>query len=639
MIPRATPCGQRRRSGTYSIVQIYLWIIGLGAWWFQAAPAPAVAQELTHVSQVLGGPRTYQVLLPPAYTTSKKRYPVIYWFHGYEQSNQEREEETSTYVAAHDVIVVNTGPVETQGSYPLYFPELVDQIDKTLRTIPDRDHRAVTGFAVGGFMAFWMAGKYPDLVSSASNFNGVPEAPVGPRDLDVEYNLDDQFNNYDGVRTRLVTGEPDSAQFYHRRMNGIWQSVQAAHTTENFDPEHATQAIPKTLDFHLQSFASPLPKPGAFSHADVYPNFAVWGWEVVSDRRQPGFTMLENVSNKGFRSSVREWVPGGAALPKVKLSIASARIYLPGSPHSVTYIRLRDGNVRKAVQKADAQGRLSFELDGDAYEVGISDGPLLAVAGYEVADEAWATAGKPVHLRVKFWNMGVAPSAAMTVQWESASPGVTFEFLASRLFALKPGESQVVPVTLTVADETRPMVRIFAVEGAVAPAVGMPVHRAAARGGPAADTRNRMPLDVTLYPPAESTLDFHIADGRAFKVYQHGVQITEVTFGEGNRDGHAAPGESFAVLLPEGEALRAAELFTNDACVDDTPRGDDSWNDYDHAGASVRYSLPTIRPDCPPGHVVHMLARIWIPNAPNHQARYAALEFPVWWRPGEEPKK
>ena len=93
------------------------------------------------------------------------------------------------------------------------------------------------------------------------------------------------------------------------------------------------------------------------------------------------------------------------------------------------------------------------------------------------------------------------------------------------------------------------------------------------------------------------------------------------------------------MLLPDGEYLRAAELFTNDACVDNTVRGSDSWADYDHAGSSVTYSLPSIRAECPPGHVVHMLARVVVPHAPNHQVRYAAVEFPVWWRRGEEPKK
>jgi hypothetical protein len=42
-----------------------------------------------------------------------------------------------------------------------------------------------------------------------------------------------------------------------------------------------------------------------------------------------------------------------------------------------------------------------------------------------------------------------------------------------------------------------------------------------------------------------------------------------------------------------------------------------------------------IRPDCPPGHVVRMLARVQLPDKPNHRLRYAVIELPVWWRRGE----
>ena len=87
----------------------------------------------------------------------------------------------SSYVAAHDLLVVDSGPVETTGEYPQYFPELADHIDKTLRTVADRDHRGLSGFSAGGFMAFYLAGKYPDLVSNASSFMGPTEYSVGPR--------------------------------------------------------------------------------------------------------------------------------------------------------------------------------------------------------------------------------------------------------------------------------------------------------------------------------------------------------------------------------------------------------------------------------------------------------------------------
>jgi hypothetical protein len=134
-----------------------------------------------------------------------------------------------------------------------------------------------------------------------------------------------------------------------------------------------------------------------------------------------------------------------------------------------------------------------------------------------------------------------------------------------------------------------------------------------------------MPLDITVFPPAEPATLFQIADGATVDAWRHGTEHAEATFGEGNRDNHAAPGESFAVLFPDGEYLRAAELFTNDACVDNTVRASDSLGEH----ASVKYSLPSIRPACEPGHVVHMLARVVAPGRPTE---YRAIEFPVWYR-------
>jgi hypothetical protein len=589
-------------------------LIGLlAAWVFQQT---AIVQEMRHSSQVLGGSREYRAILPPQYAASQKRYPVLYWLHGYEQTNAEREREIADYVAAHDLIVIESGPVETAGSFPLYFPELVATVDKSLRTLADRDHRAITGVAMGGFMAWWAAGKFPDLVASASNFMGVPEAGIGPKDFDVEYTHDDFFANYDGIRTRLIAGAGDPLEFYHHRLDSIWSAVRPDYDFVRFEAAQATEIIPKTLDFHLQSFAHPLPRPAVFTHSDVYPNFTVWGWEINSDRKQPAITTLENVSSRGFRSSVREWIPGGAPIPAVKLSITSpARLYPPASTQAITYIRLRDGNVRRATRKADAQGRLSFDLDGDEYEVGVAAGGVIVPTGYEVADAAWATAGKPVKLRVKFWNKGGARSATSTIQWQSPDPGIKFDPPSSRLFGLGPGESADLPVSVITDGRLRAMVKIVAAEGT-----------------------SQTPLYLPLWPQAETARVFQIADGTSPHVYRNATQEVATTLGEGNRDQHAAPGESFAILIPDGEALRAAELFTNDGCVDNTMRASDSWTDYDRSGASVHYSLPVIRKDCQPGHVVHMLARIVVPARPAPVVKLYAVEFPVWYRAGEEPK-
>jgi len=408
------------------------------------------------------------------------------------------------------------------------------------------------------------------------------------------------------VRIRLTRSSADSLVFYHRRLDSIWNYARSAFESAVFLSGQDLAEIDRTLEFHAAAFALPLPKPAVFSHADAWPNFEVWGWEALSNRKQPGFTVLENVSNTGFRSSVREYLPAGATIPQVHLSIASPAIYPPGVALTVTYIHLIDGKVRRAEQRADAHGRLNFELTGDAWEVGVASGPLLAVSGYAIADAGWATAGQPVSLKVQFWNKGAAKSGTSLVRWESPNPGVRLGTPEGRLNALDPGESSNLPVTFTVGDRERAVVKLVAVSGA-----------------------SRMAIEVPLFPPAEPAKDFQIADGRALTVFEQGTAKASERFGEGNGDGHAAPGETFAVLLPEGGALRAAELFTNDACIDNAMRGSDSWTAYDHSGASAKYSLPSVHVDCEAGHTVHMLARILIPNGAETHAKYFSLEFPV----------
>jgi Putative esterase len=609
-----------------SIVRFVAFLCAAAAMWgFQAPPkhysaaipGPSVpgVEEQAFQSQVLGGRRSYRVFLPPTYSRSQNRYPVIYWLYGYEQPNQEREKEISAYLAARDVIVVYVGPVETSGNYPLYFPELVDHIDHTLRTVADRDHRGVTGYAVGGFLALYTAGKYPDLFSSASSFLGMTESPVGPQGFEVDYRLHEIYANYDGVRTRLVADPRDPARFYHQRVNGIWLSARSNHETTEFDRDHANEAIPKTFDFHMRAFADPLPKPVVFSHWDAYPNFAVWGWEVASTRRQPGFTMLDHVSAKGFRCAVRQWAPNGLTIPQVKLSLASARLYLPGTSHKVTYIRLRDGQMHHDVLRADAQGRLNFELDGDAYQVGIGEEPEVTISGWRVEGSSWATAGQPVKLAVRFLNSGAARSATELVRWESPDPRLKLTPASGRLFGLAPGEAAPLVVTATGADPSQQTLRIVA----------------AIAGG-------RIAFDVPLFPPAQPSKEFEIADGRAVTAWQHATEHAEEVLGEGNRDGQAAPGETFVILLPDGEALRPAEVFSDDTCINIGLRGSDSWDYYDHQLASMAYSVASIPENCEPGHVLHVLARIVSPASGGYRTRYQVLEFPVWWRRGEEPR-
>lgn len=515
------------------------WLFALVA--LRAWSADAIILDRTHQSRVFHETRHYRIFLPPSYETPVKRYPVIYWFHGYgerynkgpankeyDQGNDYGGDNIANFVATHDVIVVkwdgynprtpyedyprpyNIGPVETERQFPLYFPELVATIDANYRTIADREHRATAGLSMGGFMSFWIAGKYPDMVSSASNFMGSSEFVVGPREFPVEYRHDEMAGNYAGVRTRLVTGTKDFIQFYHRQMNLLW--TMPTQETENFDFDHGTPGMAKTLAFHMNAFANPLPRPEIWSHADVYPQFFVGGWTVETDRKQPGFTILENVSRQGFVSAVREWLPGGKTMRNVGLKITTAGLYAKNSIVPVTTLRLRDGAFQTVHLKTDAEGRLHILLDGDEYSVGI---------------------------------------------------------------AYEPARKREAPLTF----------------------------------------------------PSTIATDYQIADHRALDVFQRAIQKQSLMLGEGNADGKVNPGERIAILFPDGNAFRAAELFSDDPCVDLTTRISDSWGEYDWVGASAKYTLAKI--NCDAGHSLKLKARILIPNKPNHEVREATIELKV----------
>lgn len=604
-----------------------------------AHASEALIADRTHESEVLRETRHFRIFLPGDYGSSGKRYPVVYWFHGYSErynkpveTPKDRNYDTGpdywgdtigAYVSAHDVIVVkldgynprtrdekyprpwNIGPVETYRQFPFYFQELVSYIDANYRTIADRDHRATAGLSMGGFMSFWVAGKFPQLVSSASNFMGSSEFVVGHRELQTEYRHDEMYGNYDGIRTRLVTGTKDFIQYYHRRMNAVWLFTAPGHETQAYDFDHGTPAMGKTLDFHMNAFAHPLPKPAEWNHIDVYPYFDVWGWSIGTDRRVPGFTTLSGVSKSGFRSSVREWVPNGSVLAKVKVSITTDRLYPPRAAQTLTFVRLRDGKSRRATQQADAEGRLTLELDGEDQEVGISSAGLLTMAGYRVEGEPWATVRRPVKIRARFWNTGASSLPAQTVRWETPNLSVAILQPASHLPPLAPGASAEAQFAFNVFDEKREIVRVMAVAGA-----------------------RKLPLDIQVFPAAPVAKDFKIADAKSYKIYQQAVDLQDVILGKGNGNGQANAGETVAILLPDGQGFRPVELFTNDACIDTSARESDPWGAYDHVGASAKYTLAAIRKDCG-GRVARLIGRVQFPNKPNHVLKLVEIDLPI----------
>jgi hypothetical protein len=586
--------------------------------------------DLKHYSKVFGEERNFRVFLPPDYETSApERYPVIYFFHGWSERYNKPPRGNSGYdsgdvyggdniarfVGTHKVIVVkwdgynprkpnedyprpyNISPVETHRQFPLYFPELVSHIDSKFRTIADRDHRATAGLSMGGFMSFWVSGKYPHLVGSASNFMGSSEFYVGPKALPTEYRHTEMYRNYEGVRTRLVTGSRDFIRWYHERMNAIWTIVRPHHETEQFDHEHGTPGMARTLAFHMNAFRNPLPRPSLWHHADVYPEFEVWGYSVQTDRKTPGFTYLENVSRSGFRSSVREWLPAGRLLPEVAVRISTDSVYERNKKYRITDVNVSTGEVRQTTSTSDANGRLHFQLNGAVHELGISEAakPVLTLSDWRITNGPWATNGTPLRLRLTLLNKGAAAGAVQGTLL-SRTPGVNVGSGDFKLSSLASGKVAETPdLTVELGPQEREILRFeVSLNGA------------------------KYPLELPVFPKSDVVSDAVILDGSKAAVWERAIHKVEKNLGMGNADGKAQAGEKVVLAAHNGDALRPVEVLTSHPCLDLTERVSDPWGAYDNVGATAKFTVVHILPSCKQRDAIPLFVQYQLPNKPVH---------------------
>lgn len=135
--------------------------------------------------------RRYSVILPPSYSTSDKRYPVVYVLHWYTGSYTSMVElvldsyrKALLEGNAQEMIFVFPDASNmlggsqylgspTIGDYETYITqELVDIVDARYRTIGDRNSRGVTGCSMGGDGSIYLALKYPGVYSVTAPVSG-----------------------------------------------------------------------------------------------------------------------------------------------------------------------------------------------------------------------------------------------------------------------------------------------------------------------------------------------------------------------------------------------------------------------------------------------------------------------------------
>jgi len=598
--------------------------------------------------------------LPPGYGADpEKRYPVIYFYHGWSQryfgstsrngfdkGDDNNGDNIANYVATHDVIVVkpdgynrnhsdqyylrpyNVSPVETYRQYPIYFPELVTHIDANYNTIADRDHRAISGLSMGGFMTFWISGKYPHMVTAAGNFCGSTEFWVGPKDTPVEYRHLDMHKNYQGLNVRLNYGDKDFIRGYHQDMNKVWTQVMDNYEYHIYDAAHSTCGMSEMFDFLMESFENPPGKPQTWHHTDVYPDFSVWDYHVNTDRSVPGFTVLENVTKRGFRCSVREFLPDGELLPFVNVTVTTAPLYEKNQPYQIHDTDLRSGHSSIKTILSDHSGRLKIALNGSQHEIGINEpesAPNICIASFKIEDACWATPGKEVAVSIELLNKGGTEAEGVKARLEATRNGTTII-----QDELKYGN---IGINETTSSRTS---FSFQVQKELIEIVKFKLLITDKNGHEWSDF-----IEIPVMPEQPEITDFEIADGKFFEVVEAGDDTVTAYLGIGNGDGIANPGESIVVLIKDQDLYRRAFLYTSDEYVNPSGlniRISDNWGSYDHVGGSAKYSVPVISSDCPEDYHMDFFAEYWLPDYPYHIIKRGKITLSVTGKDHTAPK-
>ncbi len=162
------------------------------------APLPAEAggtvQQDRFYSGAVGMERTLSVYLPEGYRGGEQRYPVLFVLHGLEGDHSDFF--THAGLARTLDRLIGSGAVRPtiviapdggDGYWTNHVPiegrpgprwadyvalDLVDRVDRTWRTVPSREARALAGLSMGGYGALSIALRHPDRFAAAVSLSG-----------------------------------------------------------------------------------------------------------------------------------------------------------------------------------------------------------------------------------------------------------------------------------------------------------------------------------------------------------------------------------------------------------------------------------------------------------------------------------
>ncbi len=174
------------RGSAQTFARAALIVLALLVLSFQLLHAGSRVDCATLASKALGKAVPYCVMLPPGYDAEpQRRFPVLYYLHGLGDNEQTMVNSGAWNLyldlvgqrKAGEFIIVNPAGYRTfyvnsadgKVRYEDFFiREFLPAIERKYRVLPGRAHRGLLGVSMGGYGAFHMAFRYPQLFGSVS---------------------------------------------------------------------------------------------------------------------------------------------------------------------------------------------------------------------------------------------------------------------------------------------------------------------------------------------------------------------------------------------------------------------------------------------------------------------------------------
>jgi enterochelin esterase-like enzyme len=259
-------------------------------------------REVWYHSKVTGTWRHALVYLPPGYDSdTKTRYPVLYLQHGggEDETGWIRQGRANfildNLIAAREskpmIVVMAYGYARRAGESPpdlagpaFGSPEmrkamqamaatfeddvtqaLIPFVDKTFRTLRDRDHRAMAGLSMGGMQTFHITLKHLDLFSHIGGFSGAGGLLAPDRKFDPKTDYNGAFADAAAFAKKvhvlwLGVGTAESERFL-AGIRGLHEGLTAANIQHVYVESQGTDHEWQTWRRALKDFA-----PRLFQH-------------------------------------------------------------------------------------------------------------------------------------------------------------------------------------------------------------------------------------------------------------------------------------------------------------------------------------------------------------------------------------